>query len=504
VIGLPSTEELQRALRRAGVPHHELEQHFDGASVHAIAGDVVVIEMASWLTAPAWRSHQNRLQAAARELLQRPDARVVLRDEHGRLTPGDVLPADVDEPQQPPPAATPVRLDADAWTRDRPYRRTRRGRKGAADRLTELDTIGIWTPLAAHMPVVRDPHARFTAEKPLEYRGVEGTGFADFTPTLMHLRVATIGLASLARSCALQNGMILASVSLLGRAIGNRSPRYAESSRLRNVLYDLAYGRLEYRSPYGPRHTIGRSPVLEVLHLTADGDLRPLREVWQPDPEHADRGAWLIAPADSGADETLAIAVAPEILAAAHATDDELGDLATLVSRPAALHAGRALPELLRIAARAPNDRERQIKRIYLATPMTREFGYFAASEPWRVEADIHEDLTELAALPAARLEISSTGFTESGHRGYEIRKRQRPARGEADARRVPARRRRRAGQPTTGTQRRIRPPMQRLARPPARSRHLPPASAGRLRARISALSRGGEEPPAAALLRAA
>lgn len=485
-----SDEQLAAALRHAGVSGAELEAQLAGISVHSATASVLVLSLDSWLTAPAWNAHSERLRDAARELLANPRATVVLRDENGRFTPQAPLPDG--SADQPPRAAA---HDRRRWSGERrPYRRTRRGvHNGASDRLEALDTIGVWTPLAAHMPVVRDPHAHYTPDSPLRYVGIHGEGYATFTPTRTHLALATIGLASLARVCAIADDWVLCSGTLVAKAVFGRRPTWKEAMTLRNVLVDLHVGQLEYRSPYGERHHLPHSPVLDVLQLMADGRLRPLREVWRPDPVHGDVGEWLEAPADSGADETLAIRVAPEVLQAAHPEPDEIGTIATLISRPAALAARRALPQLLRLAARAPDDRDEQIKSIYLGRPLMHEFGYFATSAVWRVERDITEDLVELAAIPHARLDITHGERNDLGIPTFIVRPAPEPPPDAPAPRCVPARAHRRRNLAQHNVRARRRAAAGRLLRPAPRPPGATCQAADRLRARISALDRGGD-----------
>ena len=501
---LPTADQVRDALRAAGISDHALDSQFDGLEVYAISGQTLVLSLPSWLAKSAWRSHKSRLQAAAQRLLGDPAADVVLRDENGTLTPADAAAATtsaVATAALTAPRGLLARegLEAGGWTRQLPFRRSGH-RKGAIDRLDELDTIGVWTPAAGHLPLVRNPHATFSPARPLSYTGVEGTGHATFTPTLMHLRVATVGVGSLARICSLADGLVLCSISLLGRSVLGRKPYYHEASRLRNVLYDLCYGDVHYRSRFGARHELPGSPITEVYLLAADGQVVTLRDIWQPDPEHRDRGTWLMPAADSGVDETMAIRVRPEVLAAAHATDDELGELATLISRPAALAAGRALPLMLRLAARAPRTGTTS-KEIYLAAPMLHELGYFTAEETTRLVRDVAEDLRELAAIATARLAITGPSYNDNGLATFQAHPQPAPAAtSEPQRQRVPTRARRRSGQPPASQaaqRRRHRVPITPLGRPPRRSAHVPPQSASRLRARISALTRGGDDPAA-------
>lgn len=508
--GLPDTAEIRAALTRAGVTAHALDEHFAGVSCFTVAGDLLVLSIDSWLMAGAWRAHRGRLEQAARNLLGSRNARVALRDEDGRILPADLAlhagtsPAGQPDAHGGDPAQFALRreLERSAWTITRPYRRSRRGRKGAADRLAELTTIGIWTPVAAHMPVVRDPHAHHTPDKPLEFSGRDGTGHATFTPTLMHLRVGAIALPCLARVCTLEKGRILASESLLGRAVFGRAPKYAEASRLRNVLYDLVVGGLSYRSPYGARHNLDQPLLRGVYRLTADDELLPLQDVWQPDPEHRDRGRWLIAPADSGADETLVLDVCPEILKAAHPETDELGSLATLVDRRVALAAGRALPEYLRLAAQPTDRGDNRRKTFFLAAPMARELGYFTNRDVWRIHSDVEEDLQELARIPSAKIaNVEPRTYNEAGHPIFSVlvSDRDQPAGAKAARQReehprVRTRRRRRLAVSPTAAPRRTRTPWAPLLTAPRRPHGAIPAEAGRLRARISALGRGGED----------
>lgn len=386
------TARLHAALKSAGLTQVALDTQLEGLQAGAIADGRLTVRVSAAEFAHIC-THYGAQLAAAAATLGAPDGVHITSDTRSRhITPnGRSTPS---APPSQPSLWSPQTIEQDRarLNVERPYRATRAGRVGARGRLDALDTHRVPTALIGHMPVDTNPHARHSPESPLSYAGVAGHGHATFTPTRLHLRVAW-AMSFLWETATIRDGHILASWTLLSRAVYGHAAMRSQMRELRNAVYDLVAGEIAYRSTKGERHNMPSSPLAGALCLDAQGELVSITDAWQPDATDRSHGRWLRGMADSGCDENLALIPADWWRAAMTADDSERGRLFTLASRRLFLACGRAIVSYARTAAMAPRPDQPNVKQLDLAINWRRELGRHARCGAAQTQRELVEDL---------------------------------------------------------------------------------------------------------------